>query len=168
MPREFKVVGKIDENTRVFGTTYGQVKGVLEAGFQEQFRLQEASQAKVAAYVQATHTALAPLAEPLARGAGEADRLIRKMAVLTGGAASNLRLKAGGGLDLLLNNPAISKTYEAATARGFAGKVLEEQTNAGMKFSATVLHGKLLMKTTNDQPLVSIYRRRVGEKDFSR
>jgi hypothetical protein len=39
MRREFKVVGKIDEDTKVLGTTYGEVREVIEAGFKEQFRM---------------------------------------------------------------------------------------------------------------------------------
>lgn len=49
MARKFKVVGTIDDNTTVLGSTYGQMKQVLTAGFEEQFRLQhEAARARAA------------------------------------------------------------------------------------------------------------------------
>jgi hypothetical protein len=35
----YKVVGTIDDNTKVLGTTHGEVKKVIEEGFAEQFRM---------------------------------------------------------------------------------------------------------------------------------
>jgi hypothetical protein len=40
MTKKFKVVGTIGDNTPVMGSTYGEMKKTLGAGFQEQFQLQ--------------------------------------------------------------------------------------------------------------------------------
>jgi hypothetical protein len=46
MPRKFRFVGKISDNTKVLGTTYGDVKELIRVGFGKQFKLMEASKCK--------------------------------------------------------------------------------------------------------------------------
>ena len=139
MPREFKVVGKIDENTRVLGVAYAQVQQAIEAGFQEQFRLQQASEAKISAH-----------AGPLALAIAENRR------------------KARRGLRLPLTAIVKSGAYNTATTRGFAERALDDHVNSVKKLDVTVSGGRLLMRTSDDDAPAPAYRRRAGEKDFSR
>lgn len=44
MPRQFRFVGKIGDDTEVLFTTYGKLRELLTAGFEKEFALRNAEQ----------------------------------------------------------------------------------------------------------------------------
>lgn len=169
MPREFKVVGKITEDTRVLGSTHGQVQQAVEAGFQEQFRLQEESQANRVLYAQVARAVavLETQSQKVAR-AGSVGGFVPRALSVSGGAARNVRIAATRGLDALFNGSVLSQAYENAIKKTFVEKVVKEQLEAGMKVNVVVSNGQLVMRTANEQAPAPAERRRVGERENSR
>lgn len=161
MPRQFHFAGKIDENTPVLGSTHGHVQKVIEAGFEEQFRLQKVKEAS-RNYQQA-----GPL--PDAKALLETMKAVSVANVaITGGAARQLRVLAHGGLDRLLSESVIPKVYQAGVAKGFAEAMVDKMATLGTGIKATVSDGLLIMRTGTDPGPAPTYQRRVGDKDVSR
>lgn len=160
MPREFKVVGKINEQTRVLGSTHGEVQQAIAAGFQQQFRLQEEARAKRAEYAQAQQALVGPPSEAVARTVVAGGFVPRAVAVA--GAARTIRSLTRG---LVLG----TRAHEVAMTETFVAKAIKEQLEAGMRLNVMLSNGgKLVIKTTNDEPSRPMPRRRVGEKDYGR
>ena len=55
MRRKFRVVGLINENSEILGTTYGQVKEVINAGFKEEFERLESARGLTTSYAPVEH-----------------------------------------------------------------------------------------------------------------
>jgi len=159
MPRQFKIVGTINEGTKVLGSTHGEVKKVLEAGFEHQFVLQKASEAKRIRYAQVMAeatpwTPIFDLANVKVHDSRIAEFASRRPAI-TGGAARMARIRElvkTSGLDKIFISSVLSPAYEKANVT-FVEKAVQEQLDAGVKLNVRLSRGQLLMSTGHDEAL---------------
>jgi len=166
MPRQFKIVGTINDDTKILGSTYGEVKKVIEAGFQEQFILQKASQEARSIYAQATAQAevgkfIVDKSAVKIHNKRIADFVSHGTAI-AGGASRMSRVRRiteivnAGIVDRIVSSSVPSVTYQNALSTTFVEKVVKEQLEAGMSLNVRLSNGLLVMTTGNEKAPASL------------
>lgn len=154
MVRRFNFVGKIDENTPVLGTTYGEVKEVLKVGFEEQFRQQE-----------------------MATSIADAPRFATQLANV-----GAVQISANGmPLDLTgmpsIHDPILVElertvlgmdAYGVVQGAGYLSGPMRGYFAGGSRGVDWGMDDPFSTPAANEKPEAVEYRRRVGDKDFSR
>ncbi|WP_137174124.1 hypothetical protein [Massilia sp. HP4] len=182
MRRTFKVVGTIDENTKVFDTTYGHVKGILDEGFQEQFRKLEASrmqQASTQVVVEVKQKPVEVAPRQVARV--QQSTLAEAVAYFVGNWWSGDQMRAGKSAQALAVALAMKGkgrgSSPGAVRRGLKGKGLKIDLDTArlvldQNYVTSIHNGQVVMtaKPSTDKPIDPPleYGRRVGDKDLAR
>jgi hypothetical protein len=189
MRRQFKVVGKIDENTKVLGTTYGQVKEVIHAGFQQEFQKLEASKAQmersdvrptvmrhdefvrvVGLSKVSAHSLLRQIEEGQSMYAFQLVEDQLKASISGSGEAVRAFRRVGGAIVR-----GVREGWRAAKGQATPANILDTPSRLipNGAYDVSVSGGHLILKDrgATQEPTrttANIHRRRVGDKDYSR